>query len=53
MYRILKPTYFKHPDGENWGIRFTAIPGVVVASMAEAKRLYGGAPVLEFCGGGV
>ena len=51
MYRILKPSYFKLPDVEYWGIRFTAIPDVLVSSMAEAKRRYGGAPVLQWVEG--
>lgn len=47
----MKPTYTKLPDGEFWRIRFDALPGVLVSSMAEARRTYGCAVVLEYCEG--
>lgn len=49
MYRVMKPTYFK-ADGEFWGVRFEPLQGVLVSSMAEAKRTYGCAVVLQWCG---
>jgi hypothetical protein len=51
MYRILKISYFKSLQDDTWGVNFTAVPGVLVTGIADAKRRFGGAPVLEWAGG--
>lgn len=47
MYRVMRPKFTKLAGDDGWKVEFTAIPDVLVSSMAEAKRLFGGAPVLE------
>ena len=51
MFRVMKPTFSPVPGTEFWTVKFKAVEGVLVSSMAEARRTYGCAVVLEYCGG--
>ena len=46
MYKVFR-YHYRSIGNDMWAITFEPIPGVLVKDMAEAKRLYGGAPVLQ------
>lgn len=50
MFKVMR-YHYRSIGNDMWAITFEAIPGVLVTGMEEAKRRYGGAPILEWCGG--
>lgn len=45
MFMALRPIYGRRPSGDDYYV--TWFPLGLVKDMAEAKKLYGGSPVLE------